>query len=102
MYYTVIKLLHHNVSSHCQQHRSVYINRPNCAHFLGIPLYDGTGIFVDKELIAILDHYGVQLGNLVNVFQTLSSAAPTTEQGKGNRSSIKGAILVVIVSHHHS
>ena len=57
----------------------------NCTRFLGIPLYDGTGIFVDKELIAILDHYSVQLGNLVNVFQALSSAAPTTEQGKNHR-----------------
>jgi hypothetical protein len=33
-------------------------------------------------LIAILDHYSVQLGNLVGIFQALSSAAPTTEQGK--------------------
>ena len=47
----------------------------------GVPLYDGTGIFVDKQLIAMLDHYSVQLGNLVNIFQALSTAAPTTDQG---------------------
>jgi hypothetical protein len=51
-------------------------------YFLGIPLYDGTGIFVDKELIDILDHYSVELGNLVDIFQALSLSAPTTDQGK--------------------
>ncbi|XP_046849987.1 protein ELYS-like isoform X2 [Xenia sp. Carnegie-2017] len=48
---------------------------------LCVPLFDGTGIFVDNQLVAILDHYSVQLNNLVDIFETLSSAALTTEQG---------------------